>query len=54
MKQSNWKVGCKEKDLKKGLDFHFLLCSMIESLVNVNTIPNIFDGNKESLVLVLS
>ena len=37
MKQSNWKVGCKEQDLKKRLDFHFLLCSMIESLVNVNT-----------------
>ena len=37
MKQSNWKVGCKEQDLKKRWDFHFLLCSMIESLVNVNT-----------------
>ena len=37
MEQSNWKVGCKEQDLKKRLDFHFLLCSMIESLVNVNT-----------------
>ena len=31
------KVGSKEQDLKKRLDFHFLLCSMIESLVNVNT-----------------
>ena len=48
------KVGSKEQDLKKRLDFHFLLCSMIESLVNVNTIPDIFDRNREILVLVVS